>query len=126
MTFGCSFSRENNRPARGDAMSASGMYGAKKADIVTKGIPFRVQLMLATRVSEPFNRSGWVYEIRRRQDPSIQEGNRIRPLSGNGTGRTNRFLRIAAPGKFQCGILRAKSLNQIFAKETQSYISREA
>ncbi len=61
-------------------------------------IPFRVQPMLATLVSEPFDKPGWVYEEKYDGDRILayKEGDRVQLLSRNGKDRTERFARIAA------------------------------
>jgi bifunctional non-homologous end joining protein LigD len=65
---------------------------------LTKRIPFRVQPMLATLVSEPFDRPGWVYEEKYDGDRILayKEEDRVQLLSRNGKDRTERFPRIAA------------------------------
>ena len=65
---------------------------------MTKRIPFRVQPMLATLVSEPFDRPGWVYEEKYDGDRILayKEEDRVRLLSRNGKDRTDKFPRIAA------------------------------
>ncbi len=54
--------------------------------------------MLATLVSEPFDRPGWVYEEKYDGDRVLayKEGNRVTLLSRNAKDRTDRFPRIAA------------------------------
>ncbi len=54
--------------------------------------------MLATLVSEPFDKPGWVYEEKYDGDRVLayKEGNRVRLLSRNGQDHTDRFPRIAA------------------------------
>ncbi|MGD1037528.1 MAG: non-homologous end-joining DNA ligase [Roseiarcus sp.] len=61
-------------------------------------IPFRVQPMLATLVSEPFDKPGWVYEEKYDGDRILayKEEDRVRLLSRNGKDRTDGFPRIAA------------------------------
>ena len=61
-------------------------------------IPFRVQPMLATLVSEPFDKPGWVYEEKYDGDRILayKEEDRVRLLSRNGKDRTDSFPRIAA------------------------------
>jgi bifunctional non-homologous end joining protein LigD len=61
-------------------------------------IPFRVQPMLATLVSDPFDRPGWAYEEKYDGDRLLayKEGGRVRLLSRNGNDRTDEFPRIAA------------------------------
>lgn len=65
---------------------------------MTNRIPFQVQPMLATLVSEPFDRPGWIYE--EKYDGirvlAYKEGDRVRLMSRNGIDRTDRFRRIAA------------------------------
>ena len=60
-------------------------------------IPFRVQPMLATLVSEPFDKPGWVYEEKYDGDRMLgyKEADRVRLLSRNGKDRTGRFPGIA-------------------------------
>jgi bifunctional non-homologous end joining protein LigD len=62
------------------------------------GIPFRVKPMLATLVSEPFDRSGWVYE--EKYDGyrilAYKEGSKVTLLSRNDKDRTGTFAAIAA------------------------------
>jgi bifunctional non-homologous end joining protein LigD len=66
--------------------------------MTTSRIPFRVQPMLATLVSEPFDRPGWIYE--EKYDGirvlAYKEEDRVRLLSRNGKDRTDSFPRIAA------------------------------
>jgi bifunctional non-homologous end joining protein LigD len=54
--------------------------------------------MLATLVKEPFDEPGWVFEEKYDGDRILayKEGDRVRLLSRNGKGRTERFSRIAA------------------------------
>jgi len=54
--------------------------------------------MLATLVSEPFHRRGWVFEEKYDGDRLLayKKGDRVRLLSRNGKVRTDRFPRIAA------------------------------
>jgi bifunctional non-homologous end joining protein LigD len=61
-------------------------------------IPFRVRPMLATLVSEPFHREGWVYEEKYDGDRMLayKEGDRVQLLSRNAIDRTSRFPKIAA------------------------------
>src|SRR5215469_3153717 len=61
-------------------------------------IPRRVRPMLATLVSEPFDRAGWVYEEKYDGDRILayKEGIRILLLSRNGKDNTHRFPKIAA------------------------------
>ncbi|MGB8028272.1 MAG: non-homologous end-joining DNA ligase [Terracidiphilus sp.] len=61
-------------------------------------IPFRVQPMLATLVSKPFDKPGWVYEEKYDGDRFLayKEEDRVRLLSRNGKDRTDRFPKIAA------------------------------
>src|SRR5271165_554081 len=61
-------------------------------------IPFRVQPMLATLVTEAFDKPGWVYEEKYDGDRILayKERDRARLLSRNGKDRTERFARIAA------------------------------
>jgi bifunctional non-homologous end joining protein LigD len=61
-------------------------------------IPFRVQPMLATLVSEPFDKPGWVYEEKYDGDRILayKEQDRVRLLSRNGKDRTGDFPEIAA------------------------------
>lgn len=56
-------------------------------------IPFRAQVMLATLVSSPFDRPGWVYEEKYDGDRILayKEGPHVRLLSRNGKDRTDRF-----------------------------------
>lgn len=59
-------------------------------------IPFRAQPMLATLVSEPFDRHGWDYEEKYDGDRILayKEGERVRLLSRNGKDRTERFPKL--------------------------------
>lgn len=61
-------------------------------------VPFRVKPMLATLVSEPFHRAGWVYE--EKYDGyrilAYKEGDRVTLLSRNALDRTASFSEIAA------------------------------
>ena len=61
-------------------------------------IPFRVQPMLATLVSEPFDRPGWDYEEKYDGDRMLAYKNedRVRLLSRNGKDRTDKYPLIAA------------------------------
>jgi bifunctional non-homologous end joining protein LigD len=61
-------------------------------------IPFRVRPMLATLVSEPFDKTGWVYEEKYDGDRVLayKEENRVRLLSRNGKDCTDGFPHIAA------------------------------
>lgn len=70
----------------------------EQAAILKKRIPFRVQPMLATLVSEPFDKPGWVYEEKYDGDRILayKEEDRVRLLSRNAKNRTERFPRIAA------------------------------
>ncbi len=65
---------------------------------MTRRTPFRVQPMLATLVSEPFDKPGWVYE--EKYDGirvlAYKEGDRVLLMSRNGKDRTDGFPRIAA------------------------------
>lgn len=65
---------------------------------MTSRIPFRVQPMLATLVSQPFDKSGWVYE--EKYDGirvlAYKEEDHVRLMSRNGKDRTDSFPRIAA------------------------------
>ena len=69
-----------------------------RPDIVTNAIPFRVQPMLATLVSEPFDRPGWTYE--EKYDGirilAYKEGRHVQLLSRNAIDRTSSFLGVAA------------------------------
>ena len=71
-------------------------------------IPFRVSPMLATLVSEPFDRSGWVFE--EKYDGvrmlAYKEGPRVSLISRNAIDRTERYPRIAQA----IGDLRADTL----------------
>ncbi len=61
-------------------------------------VPFRVTPMLATLVSEPFQRPGWVYE--EKYDGyrilAYKEGSRVTLLSRNAKDRTESFSEVAA------------------------------
>jgi bifunctional non-homologous end joining protein LigD len=61
-------------------------------------IPFHAEPMLATLVSAPFDKSGWVFEEKYDGDRILayKEGGRVRLLSRNGKDRTNSFPAIAA------------------------------
>jgi bifunctional non-homologous end joining protein LigD len=65
---------------------------------MTDEIPFRVQPMLATLVSEPFNKPGWVYE--EKYDGfrilAYKEGSGVSLLSRNGKERNQTYPNIAA------------------------------
>ena len=65
---------------------------------MTKRIPFQVQPMLATLVSEPFDKPGWVYEEKYDGDRVLayKEEDRVRLLSRNGKDRTDKLPQIAA------------------------------
>lgn len=80
------------------AKPASGQVGRKKAAIMTSRIPFCIQPMLATHVSEPFDKPGWIYE--EKYDGirilAYKEEERVRLMSSNGKDRTGSFRRIAA------------------------------
>jgi bifunctional non-homologous end joining protein LigD len=60
--------------------------------------PPRVHPMLATLVSEPFDRPGWVYEEKYDGDRMLayKQGARVQLLSRNGKDHTSRFPKIAA------------------------------
>jgi bifunctional non-homologous end joining protein LigD len=64
---------------------------------LTTRIPFRVRPMLATLVSEPFHRAGWVYE--EKYDGyrilAYKEGRDVTLLSRNGIDRTATFAAVA-------------------------------
>ena len=64
--------------------------------------------MLATLVSQPFDRAGWVYEEKYDGDRILgyKEGKRVRLLSRNRKDRTERFPRIAEA----IGLLRPDTL----------------
>ncbi len=64
---------------------------------MTNRIPFRVQPMLATLVSEPFDRPGWIYEEKYDGIRALgyKEEDRVRLMSRNGIDRTKGFPRIA-------------------------------
>jgi len=70
----------------------------ENAAILKNRIPFRVRPMLATLVSEPFDKPGWVYEEKYDGDRVLayKEEDRVRLLSRNGKDRTDSFPRIAA------------------------------
>ena len=61
-------------------------------------IPFRIQPMLATLVSRPFHKDGWIYE--EKYDGirilAYKEGSRVKLVSRNEKDRTASFPRIAA------------------------------
>ena len=65
---------------------------------MTDRIPFRVQPMLATLISKPFEKPGWVYE--EKYDGfrilAFKEGARVSLLSRNGKDRTQTYQNIAA------------------------------
>jgi bifunctional non-homologous end joining protein LigD len=65
---------------------------------MTPRLPPRVHPMLATLVSEPFDRPGWVYEEKYDGDRMLayKEGARVVLLSRNGKDNTSRFPKIAA------------------------------
>jgi bifunctional non-homologous end joining protein LigD len=60
-------------------------------------VPFRAKPMLATLVSEPFHRAGWVYE--EKYDGyrilAYKEGDRVTLVSRNGKDRTESFSEVA-------------------------------
>ena len=87
--------RRDNEREVGVRTHPSGLNGGQS---MTNRIPFRVQPMLATLVSEPFDRPGWVYEEKYDGDRILayKEGDRVRLLSRNGKDRTDSFPRIAA------------------------------
>ena len=64
---------------------------------MTERIPFRAAPMLATLVTAPFEKAGWIYEEKYDGDRILayKEGDRVRLLSRNGKDRTDRFHRIA-------------------------------
>ncbi len=66
--------------------------------MATNRTPIRVQPMLATLVSEPFDKPGWVYEEKYDGIRIIayKERDQVRLLSRNGKDRTGSFPRIAA------------------------------
>jgi bifunctional non-homologous end joining protein LigD len=61
-------------------------------------IPFRVQPMLATLVSQPFHKTGWVYEEKYDgfRIVAYKEGAGVSLLSRNGKDRTQTYTNIAA------------------------------
>ena len=65
---------------------------------MTDRIPFRVQPMLATLISQPFEKPGWVYE--EKYDGfrilAYKEGGKVSLLSRNGKDRTEAYSNIAA------------------------------
>jgi bifunctional non-homologous end joining protein LigD len=65
---------------------------------MTDRIPFRVQPMLATLISQPFHEPGWVYE--EKYDGfrilAYKEGASVSLLSRNGKDRTQTYQNIAA------------------------------
>jgi hypothetical protein len=65
---------------------------------MTDEIPFRVQPMLATLISQPFHKPGWVYE--EKYDGfrilAYKEGASVSLLSRNGKDRTQTYPNIAA------------------------------
>src|SRR5215469_8590493 len=65
---------------------------------MTRRLPIRIQPMLATLVSEPFDRPGWVYEEKYDGDRMLayKQGPLVRLLSRNGKDNTARFAKIAA------------------------------
>src|SRR6516165_6141331 len=65
---------------------------------MNRRIPFRAQPMLATLVTEPFDKPGWVYEEKYDGDRILayKEGARVLLLSRNGKDHTRRFPEIAA------------------------------
>lgn len=62
----------------------------------TTRIPFHLEPMLATLVTAPFDKPGWVYEEKYDGDRILayKEGDRIRLLSRNAKERSDRFSRI--------------------------------
>ena len=65
---------------------------------MNRRIPFRAQPMLATLVTEPFDKPGWVYEEKYDGDRILayKEGARVLLLSRNSKDNTGRFPNIAA------------------------------
>lgn len=71
-------------------------------------IPFRVQPMLATLVSAPFDQSGWLFEEKYDGDRVLayKEGRKVTLLSRNGKDRTALFADVAgAIGQLSCDTL---------------------
>jgi bifunctional non-homologous end joining protein LigD len=70
----------------------------RAAKRVPARVPFRAKPMLATLVSEPFHRPGWIYE--EKYDGyrilAYKEGDRVTLLSRNALDRTESFSEIAA------------------------------
>jgi len=60
-------------------------------------VPFRISPMLATLVTEPFDRRNWIFE--EKYDGvrmlAYKEGRRVSLISRNGIDRTDRYLEIA-------------------------------
>ena len=69
----------------------------KSPATATARVPFRASPMLATLVSEPFHRPGWIYE--EKYDGyrilAYKEGGRVTLLSRNGKNRTETFSEVA-------------------------------
>lgn len=72
---------------------------ARNAKSRPTGMPRLIEPMLATLVSNPFPKSGWVYEEKYDGDRILayKQGQRIRMLSRNAIDRKDRFPRIAEP-----------------------------
>ncbi|HYK40872.1 MAG TPA: non-homologous end-joining DNA ligase [Thermoanaerobaculia bacterium] len=70
---------------------------AASARAAAARVPFRAHPMLATLVSEPFHRKGWVYE--EKYDGyrilAYKEGDRVTLLSRNAKNRTETFAEVA-------------------------------
>ncbi len=65
---------------------------------MTHRVPFRVEPMLATLATEPFDKPGWVYEEKYDGDRILayKEGARVLLLSRSGKDNTSRFPTIVA------------------------------
>ena len=90
--------RPTRRDAHNDREAGARTHQPEKAAVMTDRIPFRVQPMLATLVSRPFHKAGWVYE--EKYDGfrmlAYKEGARITLLSRSGKNRTQTYATIAA------------------------------
>ncbi|MEP6802456.1 MAG: non-homologous end-joining DNA ligase [Acidobacteriota bacterium] len=77
-------------------MTARGSSRRGKSEALAR-VPFRAAPMLATLVSEPFHRAGWVYE--EKYDGyrilAYKEGDRVTLLSRNAKDRTESFSEVA-------------------------------
>ncbi len=79
-----------------EAVPANTSFTRYQIRHVSHRIPFRIRPMLATLVSEPFDRPGWVYEEKYDGDRILayKRGSRVLLLSRNGKDNTARFPKI--------------------------------